>query len=92
MDFAKELNRTISTGKTYFGYKEALKRNEEAKLYIVSNDCPQKREVMQQSGDIPVFVYSGGSRALGTLLKKPHSVSVVTIVDAGASNIMDLGK
>lgn len=91
MDFAKELNRAVSTGKVYFGAKEALRRGEEAKLFIVSHDCPQKKEILQESGDVPVFMYSGNGRALGTLLKKPYGISVITVIDPGASNIMDVG-
>ncbi|HDS58965.1 MAG TPA: 50S ribosomal protein L30e [Thermoplasmatales archaeon] len=92
MDFAKELNRAVSTGKVYFGAKEALQRGEDAHLFIVSQDCPKKKELMEQSGDVPVFVYGGNGCSLGTLLKKPYAISVITVIDAGASNILDLGK
>jgi large subunit ribosomal protein L30e len=92
MDFTKELNRTVSSGKVYFGRKEAFRRCNEAKMFIISHDCPEKKEIIEQSNNVPVYIYNGSSRTLGTLLKKPFSISVVTIIDAGASNIMDLGK
>lgn len=92
MDFAKELNRTVSSGKVYFGYKEALKRGNEAKLFIISHDCQEKKEIMEQASDVPVYLYNGSSRTLGTLLKKPFSISVITVIDAGASNIINLGE
>jgi len=91
MDIAKELGRVLSTGKVYMGFKEAMKRDD-AKMFIVSNDCPKKKEVMSLAGDKPVFVYSGGSLELGGICKKPFSVSVMAIVDEGASNILNIGK
>ena len=92
MDFTKELNRTVSSGKVYFGPKQAFKLGNEAKMFIISSDCPEKKEIMERSSDVPVYIYNGNSQTLGTLLKKPFSVSVITIIDEGASNIMDLGK
>ena len=92
MDFAKELNRTVSSGKVYFGYKEALKRGNEAKMFIISHDCQEKKEIMEQATNVPVYAYNGSSRTLGTLLKKPFSVSIITIIDAGSYNILNLGE
>ncbi|KAA0004264.1 MAG: 50S ribosomal protein L30e [Thermoplasmata archaeon] len=91
MDMAKELGRVLSTGKVYIGFKEAMKRDD-AKMFIVSSDCPRKKEVMELAGDKPVFVYGGKSMELGNLCKKPFSISVMAIVDEGSSNIMELGK
>ncbi|NIA10220.1 MAG: 50S ribosomal protein L30e [Nitrospiraceae bacterium] len=91
MDIAKELNRVLATGKVYMGFKEAI-RSKDAKMFIVSNDCPRKKEIMSVAGDKPVFVYKGGSVDLGNVCKKPFSISVMAIVDEGSSNIMGLGK
>lgn len=91
MDIAKELNRVLSTGKVCIGFKEATKI-EDAKMFIVSNDCPRKKEVMDIAGDKPVFVYRGNSVELGNICKKPFSISVMAIVDEGSSNILGLGK
>ena len=91
MDITKELGRVLSTGKVYIGFKEAMKRDD-AKMFIVSSDCPRKKEVMELAGDKPVFVYGGKSMELGNLCKKPFSISVMAIVDEGSSNIMELGK
>lgn len=47
---------------------------------------------MSLAGDKPVFVYSGGSLELGSICKKPFSISVMAIVDEGTSNILNIGK
>ncbi|MEA2053871.1 MAG: 50S ribosomal protein L30e [Candidatus Thermoplasmatota archaeon] len=92
MDIAKELSRVLSTGKVRMGFKEAMKTND-AKMFIVSNDCPMKKEVMELAGDdTPVFIYNENSTELGSICKKPFSISVMTVVDTGTSNIMELGK
>jgi large subunit ribosomal protein L30e len=91
MDIAKELNRVLSTGKVNIGFREAM-RSKDAKMFIVSNDCPRKKEIMEIAGDKPVFVYKGGSVELGDICKKPFSISVMAVMDEGSSNILGMGK
>ncbi len=91
MDIAKELGRVLSTGNVCIGFKEAIKVDD-AKMFIVSNNCPNKKEVMEFAGDRPVFVYGGGSVDLGNICKKPFGISVMAVINAGSSNILELGK
>ena len=91
MDIAKEMNRVLSTGKVSIGFKESV-RGSDAKMFIISSDCPRKKEIMEIAGDRPVFVYKGGSVELGNICKKPFSISVMAVLDEGSSNILGLGK
>jgi large subunit ribosomal protein L30e len=91
VDMAKEMSRVLSTGKVCMGFKEIMKRDD-AKMFIVSNDCPRKKEVMKFAGDKPVFIYGGSGVELGSICKKPFGISVMAVVDTGTSNIMELGK
>ncbi len=90
MDTEKELGRVLSSGKVLIGFKEALGAKN-AKMFIISKDCPKKKELTETAG-IPVYVYRGNSVALGNACGKPFGVSVLSIIDEGKSNILELGK
>lgn len=92
MDIQKELNRLLATGQIYLGATEALKHSHEAKLFIVAHNCPEKQAVLEAADDTPVFVYQGSAVQLGTLCRKPFSVSVISVVNEGTSNIMELSR
>ncbi len=89
---SKEILRAISTGKVLFGYKMALKKAKEAKAFIISRDCPKKNEIMEAAADKPVYIYKGNNIELGAACGKPFGVSVLTIIDEGKSNIMEIIK
>ncbi|KAA0003909.1 MAG: 50S ribosomal protein L30e [Thermoplasmata archaeon] len=91
MDIEKELSRVLSSGKVKIGFKEAL-RTEDAKMYIVSRDCPRKKELMEMKDDVPMYVYHGNNIELGKACGKPFGISVITIIDEGKSNILELVK
>ena len=87
---AKELVRAISTGKVIFGYKQAIKKANDAKAYIISKDCPKKKEIMEIAKDKPIYIYKGNNIELGAACGNPFGVSVITILDEGKSNIMNI--
>ena len=86
----KELARAISTGKVIFGYKVAMKMVKEAKAFIISKDCPYKKEVMDAAKDKPLYIYKGNNIELGAACGKPFGISVIAIIDGGKSKIMDV--
>ncbi len=92
MDMQKELNRLLATGQVYIGAKEALKHPDDVKLFIVASDCPEKQAVLEAADETPVFLYQGSGMHLGTMCRKPFSVSVISVVDEGTSNIMELSS
>ncbi|MCD6370405.1 MAG: 50S ribosomal protein L30e [Thermoplasmata archaeon] len=89
---AKELKRILSSGKVYFGVKQAKKALErkEAKLVIYANNCPEKSEI--EKWKIPKLAFEGDSVELGAYCGKPFSVSVLTVVDEGESKILKMVK
>jgi len=87
---AKELARAISTGKVIFGYKMAMKKADEAKAFIISRDCPYKKEVMEVAGEKPLYIFKGNNIELGAACGKPFGVSVLAIIDGGKSKILDV--
>jgi len=90
MDIEKELSRVLSSGKVKIGFKEALRTD--AKMYIVSKDCPRKKELMEMKEDVPIFIFNGNNIELGNACGKPFGISVISIIDEGKSNILELVK
>ena len=87
---AKELARAISTGKVILGYKRAIKKAEEAKAFVISKDCPHKKEIMDIAGEKPIYIFKGNNIELGAACGKPFGVSVLAILDGGKSKILDV--
>lgn len=81
-------------GKYNLGYKETLKtlRNGKAKLVIISNNCPPLRkseiEYYAMLAKTNVHHFSGNNVDLGTACGKLFRTCVMSIVDAGDSDIL----
>ena len=91
VDMGRALKTAISTGKVVFGEQQAVKavKKGEAKLVIVSNNCPN--EYLRSKGHgVPVHVFEGTNLELGALAGKPFSVSAMAVLDKGSSNILSL--
>ncbi|KAL4516038.1 hypothetical protein Ndes2437B_g06770 [Nannochloris sp. 'desiccata'] len=84
----------MKSGKYTLGYKTTLKtlRAGKAKLVIISNNCPSVRkseiEYYAMLSKTGVHHYTGNNVDLGTACGKLHRVSVLTITDAGDSDII----
>ncbi|PSC74412.1 60S ribosomal L30 [Micractinium conductrix] len=84
----------MKSGKYTLGYKTTLKtlRSGKAKLVIISNNCPSVRkseiEYYAMLSKTGVHHYSGNNVDLGTACGKLHRVCVLTITDAGDSDIV----
>ncbi len=93
MDINKALRTAISTGKVYFGIeqtKKALKKGE-AKLIILSSNCPSMFvNDLNKQKKISTYNFNGSNIELGSACGKPFPISVLTVVKAGKSNIMQL--
>ena len=88
------LGLVIKSGKYVLGYKSTLRslRNGEAKLIILSNNCPtiRKAEIEYYAvlSKARVVFYPGNNTALGTACGKYHRCSTMAIIDAGDSDIL----
>ncbi|KAA0146221.1 hypothetical protein FNF27_04138 [Cafeteria roenbergensis] len=88
----------IKSGRYAMGYKQTLKalRTGDAKLVIISNNCPPLRRseleyyaMLSKSG---VHQFAGDNNLLGTACKKLYRCSVMTVMDAGDSDILETIK
>ncbi len=89
---SKEMKKILKTGKVYFGLKQAKKAMEkgEAKLIIVADNCPEKKEV--EKWNITKIMFDGDGMELGALCGKPFNISVLTIVDEGEGSLSKMVK
>lgn len=93
-----ELKTALRTGKVVLGAKQTIKllKTGKAKAAIVSAGAPPivRRDVLYYAklSNIPVYVYPGTSKELGTLCAKPFVVSALAVVDEGDSKIVDAIK
>ena len=95
MDINKALKTAVTKGKVIFGFEQTIKalKSGKAKLIIVSSNCPDKHlSVIGKHKKVPLHKFSGTNIDLGSACGKPFSVSVLSVLDAGDSEILTLGK
>ncbi|KAL9658741.1 hypothetical protein ABK040_005896 [Willaertia magna] len=88
------LQLVIKSGKYSLGYKETMRnlRLAKAKLVVVANNIPpiRKSEIEYYSmlSHADIYFYPGNNVELGTACGKYHGVGVMTVQDAGDSDII----
>lgn len=96
MDIQKALRAVVATGKVYMGAAQADKaiKGGKAKLVIVANNSPEKTDIVSaaKGKNVPVHEFSGMGTELGPACGKPFAVSVLTVLDAGESDILQLAR
>jgi large subunit ribosomal protein L30e len=94
MDLNRQLKNAIATGSLRFGQRQALDAcaRGEAKLVIFAANCPTDftDELHANHPEVTKFRAGLVNRELGIACSKPFSVSTITIVDAGESDLLQL--
>lgn len=94
IDVNKAITTAAKTGKVQFGAGIALKsvKTKKAKMILFASNCPQhikdNIEYYCKLSEVPLYIYRGASSDLGALCGKPFDVSVLTVKEAGDSNIL----
>mmetsp|Transcript_8558 Transcript_8558/g.12506 ORF Transcript_8558/g.12506 Transcript_8558/m.12506 type:complete len:90 (-) Transcript_8558:580-849(-) len=84
----------MKSGKAILGYKATVKalRRSKAKMIMIASNCPQLRkselEYYAMLAKTRVHHYVGDNTALGTACGKFFNCSVLSIIDAGDSDIL----
>jgi large subunit ribosomal protein L30e len=88
MDINRALRTATKTGEVRFGASQAKKAvsAKEGKLIIIASNCPDTE--LREQKEIPIMEFPGNNRELGSACGKPFSVSVVTIIKPGESQIL----
>lgn len=95
---ARAVRMAVETGKAGFGAKTGVKDAllAKAKLIVVASNAP--RELQEdiahyaKLSEVAVLTFEGTSMELGSICGKPYSVSVLSVYDAGSSDILEIAK
>lgn len=93
-NFNSKLSLAIRSGKYTLGFKSTLKalRRGQAKLIIVASNTPQLRKselsYYAMLSKTHILYFDGTNNDLGTACGKLFRVGVLTIIDAGDSDIL----
>ncbi len=88
----------VESGKVDFGSRKGLKNSVsgKVKLFVLASNIPSgvKEDVLKYSktSEIPIIEFDGNNMELGSICGKPFSVSLLSVYDVGASNLLDLVK
>merc|ERR1719482_1998943 len=92
------LKLVMKSGKYSLGSKQTLRslRSGKSKLVLISNNCPplKKSEILYYAmlAKTPVHHYTGNNSALGTACGKYFRVSMMSVEDAGDSDILGMQR
>ncbi len=95
MDINKALKTAVTTGHVLFGFEQTHKavNAKKAKLVIVSSNFPDERlEALNLQKKVPFHRFSGTNVELGAACGKPFSISVLSVLSEGESEILALGQ
>lgn len=81
----------VESGEVEFGSRRSLAAGN-TKLLIIAENAPDKIKKDVSDAKAPVLEFSGSTMQLGAVCGKPFPVSVLSIMDAGNSNILELAK
>jgi len=92
MDIHRALRQVVQTGEVHFGVRQAKKalRDRTAQLIVVPENIPDSTlDELRNISQVPMVRFAGTNFELGTVCGKPFSVSALTVIEAGDSDIMD---
>ncbi len=88
MDLNRALRTVTRTGKVMFGADQAKRaiESKEAKLIVLAENCPD--EFLREQTTVPSMNFKGTNVEMGAACGKPFSISALTVLDAGDSQIL----
>ena len=94
MDLSRQLKIASATGKLLYGQRQAVDActKGEAKCVILAANCPQDYvdNLVAKHPEVTIHRALVVNRELGIASGKPFSVSTITVVDAGDSDLLSL--
>ena len=96
MDISRQLKIASTTGKLLFGQRQAVDAcaRGEAKCVILAANCPQDYvdDLAATHPEVTMHRTLMVNRDLGVASGKPFSISTITVVDAGDSDLLTLNS
>jgi large subunit ribosomal protein L30e len=93
-DIAKSLRTAIKDGKVLIGAKNTLDsiQNGDARLIVLASNCPQRFQQAIAARSVLTVSLEMSSVELGAVCGKPFTISALSIVDPGSSDIMSIAE
>lgn len=98
MDVNRALRSATQTGTVVLGLNETLRTvlEKKAKLVVIADNAPEAAIAQVNAAiekqKVPVYKYQGKNTELGPACGRPYSVAVLTVIDAGDSDVLQLAK
>jgi len=92
MDINQALRSAVLTGKTIIGRKRSFKAigKDDIKLFIMASNFPDDQKPTIEESKIPYYIFKGSNIEMGFACGKTFPISLLTIIDPGNSDILDL--
>jgi large subunit ribosomal protein L30e len=94
MDISRQLKIANTTGELLFGQRQAIDAcaKGDAKCIILAANCPQEYidDLSAKHPEVTIHRTVMVNRDLGVASGKPFSVSTITVVNAGESDLLTL--
>jgi large subunit ribosomal protein L30e len=92
LDITKSLRTAIRDGKVSIGAKNTLKsiQRGDTQLVVLASNCPQRFREKISSKSIQAVNVEMNSVELGSICGKPFTISALSIIDAGSSDILSV--
>ena len=94
MDISRQLKIASTSGKLLFGQRRAIDAcaRGEAKCVILAANCPQDYidDLAAKHPEVTMHRTILVNRDLGVASGKPFSISTITVIDAGESDLLTL--
>ena len=98
MDVNRALRSAAQTGTIVLGLNESLRMilEKKAKLVVLADNAPEvavaQVNAAVEKAKVPVYKYQGKNTELGPACGKPYSVAVLSVVEAGDSDVLQLAR
>jgi large subunit ribosomal protein L30e len=95
---ARAIRMAVETGKVDFGARtgEKMALTAGAKMLVIASNAPkdlaEDLDRYCKLSEIPLAKFDGTSIELGSICGKPYPISVLSVLDAGNSDILELSK
>lgn len=98
MDIQKSIRMASDTGNVLFGHNSSVQliTQSKPKIVLIAKNVPQDImiEVTKKCklAEVPYYIFEGTSMELGSICGKPYPISVMSVLEEGDSDILNLVK
>ena len=98
MDVNRALRSATQTGTVVLGLNESLRAiiEKKAKLVVIAENAPEvlvaQIAAANEKAKVPTYNFQGKNTELGPACGRPYSVAVLSVIDAGDSDVLQLAK